>query len=165
MPGAGPKHRLTEIGDGAARRLRQAGDEPQQGRLAGSGAAQQADDLALHDLKLDAVEHYKFAAVRLGEGVTQTVDVEESSAHGGGTHGSGTHVRSTHGNGTLGDASAEPEFAFGVEIQRTPEHAIDDDDVKAHHGNTQHDAVEITGIGLLRNIGAEAFGFEMLIAP
>ena len=135
--------------------MRQAGDEPQQGRLAGSGAAQQADDLALHDLKLDAVEHHKLAAVRLGEGVTQTVDVEESSAHGGGTHG----------NGTLGNASAEPEFAFGVEIQRTPEHAIDDDDVKAHHGNTQHDAVEITGIGLLRNIGAEAFGFEMLIAP
>src|SRR5580700_9333373 len=65
----------------------------------------------------------------------------------------------------IGNASAEPEFAFGVQIQRTPEHAIDDDDVEAHHGDSQHDAVEIAGIGLLRNIGAEPFGFEVLVAP
>ena len=109
-----------------------------------------ADDLALRDLKLDTVEHQKIAAVGLGKGVTQTVNVEERSAHVSGAHG---------------NASAEPEFAFGVLIQRTPEHAIDDDDVQTHHGDAQHDAVEVAGIGLLRNIGAEPFGFEVLIAP
>ena len=32
-----------------------------------SGAAQEADDLALRDLKLDAVEHYELAAVGFRE--------------------------------------------------------------------------------------------------
>ena len=48
-----------------------------------------ADDLALRDLQLDAVEHQKIAAVGLGKGVAQTVNVEErgcvhdqSSSHG-----------------------------------------------------------------------------------
>ena len=44
-------HRLAEIGDGAGRRLRQAGDQPQQGRLARAGAAEQPDDLALRQLQ------------------------------------------------------------------------------------------------------------------
>src|SRR6202035_2828834 len=63
----------------------------------------------------------------------------------------------------IGNASAEPEFAFGVKIQRTPEHAIDDDDVETHHRNAQHDVVEIARVGLLRNIGAEPLSSEVLM--
>ena len=59
----------------------------------------------------------------------------------------------------------EPEFAFGVEIKRPPEHAIDDDDEQAHHRDAEHDAMEIAGVGLLRNIGAEPVRLQVLDRP
>src|SRR5271168_3102454 len=62
-------------------------------------------------------------------------------------------------------ASTKPELAFGVEIKRTPERAIDENDEQAHHRDTEHDAVEVAGLGLLRNIRAETLRFEMLVAP
>ena len=78
MPAAGAVHRLAQIGDGAARRQRQAGDQAQQGRFAGPGAAEQPDDLALLQREFDAVEHQMLAAVGARERLAQTVNVEES---------------------------------------------------------------------------------------
>ena len=74
-------HRLAEIGDGAGRRLRQAGDQAQQRRLARSGAAEQADDLSLRQRQFDAVEHQMLAAVGARKGLSQRVNVEQSGAH------------------------------------------------------------------------------------
>src|SRR6202007_1014827 len=54
-------------------------------------------------------------------------------------------------------SSSQPEFAFGVTVQRPPEHAIDDDDEQAHNRDAEHDTMKIAGIGLLSNIGAEPF--------
>src|ERR1700676_548110 len=59
-------------------------------------------------------------------------------------------------------SSSHPELALGVEIERTPEYAIDDDDEQAHHGNAEHDAMKIAGVGLLGNIGAQPFGLQVL---
>src|SRR5262252_9549196 len=47
---------------------------------------------------------------------------------------------------------SKPEFAFGVMVQRPPEHAIDDNDEQAHHGNAENDVVKITGFGLFRDV-------------
>ena len=58
-----------------------------------------------------------------------------------------------------------PELAFRVEIEWTPEGAIDDNDEEAHHRDAEHDAVKIAGLGLLGNIGAESVGAQMLVAP
>ena len=77
MPGAGAVDRLAEIGDGARRRRRQAGDQAQQGRLARAGAAEQSDDLALRKRKFDAVEHQKLAAVGARESLAQRMNVEQ----------------------------------------------------------------------------------------
>ena len=82
MPGGRCEHRLAQIGDGAVRRFRQAGNEPQQGRLAGASAAEQSDDLSLRQLKIDAVEHQVLAAVGPREGLTQAVNIEEGGGHG-----------------------------------------------------------------------------------
>ena len=137
-------HRLAEIGDGAGRRLRQPGDQPQQSRFARTGAAEETDDLTFVERELDAVEHQQLAAVGAREGLAQFVNVEQSG-----------HVR----------ASSEPEFAFRIEVERTPEHAIDDDHEQAHHGDAEHDAVKIAGVGLLRNIRTEPEGLQMFLAP
>jgi hypothetical protein len=90
-----PIHRLAQIGDRAVRRLREASNQPQQRRFAGAGAAEQADDLALGDFELDAVEHQKIAAVGLGEGVTKTVNVEKRGAHDDAFSPAGICVRRT----------------------------------------------------------------------
>ena len=76
-----PKHRLAEISDRASRSRHQAGDRAQQRRLAGPGAAKQADDLALHQFQLDAVEHQMLAAVGARESLAQRMNVEKRVAH------------------------------------------------------------------------------------
>src|SRR5580765_4815885 len=65
----------------------------------------------------------------------------------------------------IGAPLTNSELAFGVAIERTPKHAIDDDDEQAHHRDAEHDAVKIAGFGLLRNIGAEPVGSQVLVAP
>src|SRR5580658_10974496 len=62
-------------------------------------------------------------------------------------------------------ASIKPELSFRVEIERTPERAIDQNDEQAHHGDAKHNAMEIAGIGLFRNIGAEALRYEAVVSP
>ena len=89
-------NRFAEIGDGSRRRLRQPGNEPQQGRFARSGAAQQPDDLALRQLEIDAVEHQVLAAVGARKRLLQVMDVEQSGAHIG--------------------SSSQPEFALGETV-------------------------------------------------
>src|SRR5580693_2930766 len=59
----------------------------------------------------------------------------------------------------------DPELAFSIEIEWSPEHAVDDHDEEAHHRYTEHDAMKIAGFGLLGNIGAEPIGLQMLVAP
>ena len=49
------------------------GDDAQQGRLAGAGAAEQADDLAGVDGQIDVVEHQQILAAVLVETTRQTL--------------------------------------------------------------------------------------------
>ena len=86
--------------------------------------------------KLDIVEHQVLAAVGARKGLPQGMNIEERGGHG--------------------NTLSQPEFAFGVEIERPPEQAIDDDDEQAHHDDAEHDAMEVAGIGLLGNIGAKS---------
>ncbi len=79
--GRGTVHRLAKIGDGPARRRRQARDQAQQCRFARSGAAQEADDLALHQGQFDVVEHQMLAAVGARKRVAQRMNVEQSGRH------------------------------------------------------------------------------------
>src|SRR6266851_4838298 len=44
-------------------------------------------------------------------------------------------------------ALSQSELAFGIQIKRTPERSVDDDDEQAHHGDPEHDTVEIAGLG------------------
>ncbi len=50
----------AHIGQAAALRLRQPGDQPQKGGFARAGAAQQADNLALLQGEIDIVQHQQF---------------------------------------------------------------------------------------------------------
>ena len=52
------------------------------------------------------------------------------------------------------------EFAFGVTDRAAAEHAIDDDDVEAHHNDAKHDVVKIARNRLVGNIGAEPLGWR-----
>ena len=51
-------------------------DDPQQGGLAGAGAAQEADDLALPQLEIDAVQHQEVIGLALGIGLADVLDVQ-----------------------------------------------------------------------------------------
>src|SRR5271155_2140461 len=62
-------------------------------------------------------------------------------------------------------ASTDAELAFRVKIEWTPERAIDEDDEQAHDRDAEHDVVEIAGLRLFCNIGAEALRFEVLVTP
>src|ERR1700678_2432220 len=62
-------------------------------------------------------------------------------------------------------ASTKPELAFRVEIERTPERAIDQNNEQAHHGDAEHNAMEIASIGLLRNISAESLRYDAVVSP
>ena len=79
--GRRPQHRLAQIGDRAGRGRHQAGDRAQQRRLAGPGAAEQPDDLALDQFQLDAVEHQMLAAIGARESLAQRMNVEKRVAH------------------------------------------------------------------------------------
>ena len=65
----------------AVGRRDQAGDAPQQGRLAAAAAAEQRDELALVDGQRDAVEHRHRAAVRPGERLAQRLDADQRPGH------------------------------------------------------------------------------------
>ncbi len=60
----GTLDRLSHIDERAALRFRQARDQAQQGRLAGTRAAEQSHDLALFQREIDVVEDQQFAAAR-----------------------------------------------------------------------------------------------------
>src|SRR6185437_2426574 len=77
--------------------------------------------------------------------LAQTVNVEESW--------SGGHVFS----------SSQPELAFGVVVQRAPEHPIDDDHIQTHHDDAEHDAMKVARVGFVRDIGAEPGGLQVLV--
>ena len=63
---------------GVARGRRdQAGDDAQQRRLARSGAAEQADDLAGADRQIDLFEHQQFLAAALRKGAADAADIEQ----------------------------------------------------------------------------------------
>ena len=67
----------AHIGEIAALRLRQAGDQAQQGGFAGAGAAEQADDLALLQGEIDIVQHQQFLAAAARKGAAHMFDVRE----------------------------------------------------------------------------------------
>src|SRR5579859_1947624 len=60
---------------------------------------------------------------------------------------------------------ADAELAFRVQIEWTPEYAVDDHDEEAHHRDAEHDPVKIASLGLLGNIGAESVGAQMFVTP
>ncbi len=74
-------NRLAEIGDCAGRRFGQTGNQAQQSRFARAGAAEQADDLALRERQLDAVEHQMLAAIGARKRLAERVNVEEGGGH------------------------------------------------------------------------------------
>ena len=59
----------------------QADDAPQQGGLAAAAAAEQCDELALTDIKGDAIERGHRAAVRPGERLAQRPDADQRIGH------------------------------------------------------------------------------------
>ena len=68
--------RLAEIGHLAAGRLDQAGDDPQQRRLARAGTAEQPDDLAFAQRQVRIVEHQQLA-LRLVETAADMLDAQD----------------------------------------------------------------------------------------
>ncbi|MGY4448483.1 hypothetical protein ACVWZR_003143 [Bradyrhizobium sp. i1.3.1] len=72
-----PDDDLAATGRLSRRRADQTGDDPQQGGLAGAGAAEQADDLARADRQVDLVQHQELFAAAFREGSADTADVDE----------------------------------------------------------------------------------------
>ena len=70
--------RTSSSRSAAGRGLVEAGDEPQQGRLAAAGGAEQRDELAGLDGDADVAEHRQLDAVDV-EGVADLLDVERGA--------------------------------------------------------------------------------------
>ena len=79
--------RRTDDGLAAAFRVArgrrdQAGDDAQQRRFAGAGAAEQADDLARADRQIDLFEHQQFLAAALRKGPADAADIDQGGLFG-----------------------------------------------------------------------------------
>lgn len=68
--------RPAEIADAAGGRWREAGDQPEQCRLARAGTAEQADDLAFVQGQVDAIQHQQFAAIGARKGLAQAANLQ-----------------------------------------------------------------------------------------
>src|SRR5579863_3503695 len=61
--------------------------------------------------------------------------------------------------------SAQSILAFGEIIQRPPERTVDGDHEQAHGRNAENDAMKVAGGGGLGDVGADAVGLDLHIAP
>src|SRR5262249_28311144 len=61
--------------------------------------------------------------------------------------------------------SSRAEVAFRIPVERMPKATVDHHDKQAHHGNAEHDAMEIARLRCSRNVSAEAISLQMLVSP
>src|SRR5512132_2736475 len=61
--------------------------------------------------------------------------------------------------------SVEAKAARGEGEERPPEKPVEQSDEYRHHGNAEHDAGVVAGLGRLRNVGSQTVGCQLGIAP
>ncbi|GCC44401.1 hypothetical protein chiPu_0028598, partial [Chiloscyllium punctatum] len=144
--------RLAPAGRSPRRRRDQPCDDPQQGRLARSRAAEQPDDLAGMNRQVDILEHQQLLAASLRERAADAADVDQ-----GGLLGLVEHQDPSR--------SAEAKAALAEGVERSPQQAVKQRDQNAHDDDAEHDPGKVAGLGRVRDIGAETGGDEMGVAP
>src|SRR5262249_9526265 len=121
--------RLPHVFEFAALRVGEARDQAEQRRLARAGTAEQTHDLTLPQSEVDSFEDEQLAAARSWKRPAHIMDVEQGLC----------------GHDSV--PSTERELSFGVVVERPPEDAIDDDNVKAHHGDSENNSMVIACVG------------------
>src|ERR1700691_1337791 len=65
----------------------------------------------------------------------------------------------------ISPGSAEAKTTFSEGIERPPEQSVEERHQNAHDGDAENDPREVTGLGGLGDVGAEAAGRQMGVAP
>ena len=146
-------HRLAAPQHLAGGRRQQAGDDAQQRRLAGAGAAEQRDHLALAQGEVDVVQHHEIGVGVLVIGLPAVPAPRAGSCwRDGGVHAT-----------PLLQPSVRRRSRIGVE--RPPQQAVEQHDEAGHHRHAQHDARHVALVGRLGDIGAQTVRRQLRVTP